>query len=64
MSMGLSCSTEYYNSPRFVMPAQAGIQDKKGMDTGVRRYDGFFLRIRRLDRNAYLFSKRHEDSRS
>jgi len=39
--MGLSCSTEYYNSPRFVMPAQAGIQDKKGMHTGVRRYDGF-----------------------
>jgi hypothetical protein len=35
--------------PRFVMPAQAGIQGRGVMDTGLRRYDGTESRYRRAD---------------
>jgi len=30
-----------------VMPAQAGIQGREGMDTGFRRYDGSSMPVRR-----------------
>jgi hypothetical protein len=42
------------------MPAEAGIQGRKGMDTGFRRYDGSLIPIH-LKSYLYLyFLRRHE----
>ena len=54
--MSLRSSTEYEIARpphrlfhRTVMPAEAGIQGREGMDTGFRRYDETFVPNRRLD---------------
>jgi hypothetical protein len=38
------------------MPAQAGIQEREGMDTGFRRYDGTFVQFVVRIKPAHVFS--------
>jgi len=43
------------------MPAKAGIQGRKGMDTGFRRYDGNLVPIRGRDHTCTCIFKGHEE---
>jgi len=43
------------------MPAKAGIQGREGMDTGLRRYDGNLVPIRRPDHPCTCIFKGHEE---
>ena len=38
-----------------VMPAEAGIQGREGMDTGLRRYDGTFVSF--VVKNVYCYMR-------